>query len=450
MSFISFTFMVYFISVIIIKLLLQDRVSNIANSIFLLICNYVFYSYLDCRFSVLLILQTIIVYCCAKHVNNKRLYYIGLLTPLVTLLFFKYYNFFLNTFGYDALNIILPLGISFYTFEAISYIIDVKKGKIEAENNFIIFATYLSFFPNIVSGPIVRAGDLLTQLKENRKITKNSFYIGIQIIAFGVFKKMVIADRLAVFTDDVFFAPKAYCWWTILLAVLSYSIQIYMDFSGYSDIAIGCAKCLGYELKKNFDLPYVSSSITVFWRKWHISLSSWFKDYVYIPLGGNRKGKVRQIINLLIVMTLSGLWHGASWNYIIWGLLNGILLCIEKPFVKQRKNNVLTIFTNFIFISLTWIFFRAETCDKALLIIERMLTLQDGVKHPYIWSFLLFAFVLIVTLIVIKRKNNDDKHGNYIIFNLGTVKGLTLFFIELSLIIIFAYMNTNPFVYFQF
>ena len=444
MSFISIDYLIFFFLVIVIESLIQTKGKNNLFNVFLLICNYFFYSFYDWKCSFLLFFVTLLTFECGKK-RKKTLINFAIVLDVVVLAFFKYFNFFLNNIGFDAMNIILPIGLSFYIFESISYLVDIKRKKIEPEENFIIFANYLCFFPNIISGPISRSSNLLTQIKNDKKITIKNIEMGIQIMAIGYFKKMVIADRLSIFTDAIFFAPKAYNWYTILLAIFSYSIQIYMDFSGYSDIAIGSAKCLGYEIEKNFNFPYFSSSFTEFWRKWHITLSSWFRDYVYIPLGGNRKGKIKQLINLLIVMSLSGFWHGANWNYLIWGFVNGAILCIEKVTTK-RKINLINTVINFVLISFTWLIFRINTFEKLIQIITGLFTLQSGVSHLYVWTFVYFTLTIIVTLII-KKKNNEI---NYLLFDLNTIKGLTLFFIELGLILCFAYANTNPFIYFQF
>ena len=445
MSFISIPFFIFFILVLLIGFVIQKFFPTKIYNLFLLLCNYIFYSYYNYKFSFLLLIVTLIIFICAKK-NNKVSFYIGIISSLFPLLFFKYSNFILSNLHLNILDIAMPLGISFYTFEAISYLVDVKRGKYETEDDFVIFALYLSFFPNIASGPIERANNLLVQFKQDRKINSNNIKIGIQIIVFGLFKKMVIADRLSVFVDDIYHSPKAFNWLTLLLAIFSYSIQIYMDFSGYSDIAVGCAKCLGFDFKKNFDLPYISYNLTQFWRKWHISLSTWFKDYVYIPLGGNRKGNFRKNLNLTIVMSLSGLWHGANWTYILWGFVNGVLLCIEKVF--NKKNNIFTLFINYILISFIWILFRASSLANSLEIYKAIFTLQDGIKQPYIWSFV--AFIFIIIYLILRKYRKDLYMDYYPIQDLNTIKGLTIFFVFVGLLICLAYTNTNPFVYFQF
>ena len=450
MSFISIEFFIFFPIVLVLYYLLSKLQNKTISTIFLLICNYIFYSFFDIRFSLLVLLTTIVTYICALNHQKKAFFIIGILFPLLILAFFKYFNFFLSTINLNTLNIILPLGISFYTFEVISYVVDVRLHKYEAEKDFLAYATYVSFFPNIVSGPIERANNLLNQIKEGRKPNKEAFLSGMQIIVIGLFKKMVIADQINVFVSDVYNTPSAFSSLTILLAIISYSIQIYMDFSGYSDIAIGCAKCLGFEFKRNFNLPYISQSISEFWNRWHISLSSWFKDYVYIPLGGNRKGKYRQYLNLIIVMSLSGLWHGASWNFVIWGLLNGIIMVIEKYFKKDRFKNFkpYRVLITFLLISLTWVFFKADTFTKAIEILSCLFSLQTGINQPYLYSFI--GIIIVLTSIILVYKKDSKRNAYYPIQNLNTIKGLTIYFILIGLLICLAYTNTSPFVYFQF
>lgn len=325
MSFASIDFILFFLCTITVVVLIQKYFGIKIKEIFLLCVSYFFYGYWDWRFCFLLLFITICSYMVSKKLNNRGVYLIGILVPLAVLGFFKYFNFFLDSIsivlGEDigTLKIILPVGISFYTFQALSYVIDVKRGKIKPESDFVKLALYLSFFPQLVAGPIVKAADFLPQLKEERKVTWNDISCGLQMFIFGLFKKIVLADRISVFVDDVFYAPSAFQWSTIVLAVISYSLQIYFDFSGYSDMAIGCAKCLGYDFKCNFNLPYISQNVTEFWRRWHISLSTWLREYIYIPLGGNKKGRCRQYINLFLTMLLGGLWHGASWTFVLWG-----------------------------------------------------------------------------------------------------------------------------------
>ena len=326
MSFASLEFIAFFIIVLLGTVTLQRISSQRSKQIFLLVASYFFYGYWDWRFCFLLMFVTAAAYVTALYSGKKAVFVTGITVPLIVLGVFKYFNFFLSSFAallgrssIGMLNIILPVGISFYTFQALSYMIDVKRRRIAAEKDFIKLALYISFFPQLVAGPIIKAKDFLPQLYEDRKTTLKGLECGFQLMVFGLFKKLVLADHMSVFVDDVFYAPSAFHWTTLILAVVSYSLQIYFDFSGYSDIAIGCAKCLGYDFQPNFDLPYISQNVTEFWRRWHISLSTWLKEYLYIPLGGNRKGKRRQYINLFVTMLLGGLWHGANWTFVFWG-----------------------------------------------------------------------------------------------------------------------------------
>ncbi len=338
MSFMSVEFFILFFFTVI---LFTKVKTNYGKNLLLLAVSYFFYAYWDVRFLFLLIGLTWVNWFLAKKMDTcmhrRRLCVIGVAVSLSVLGIFKYFNFFLNT-AYqlvgvkdgNIMNIILPVGISFYTFQSMSYLIDVYRGKIAARKDFLTVALYVAFFPQLVAGPIVRASDLLPQLDEEHIIQKKNVEAGLQIFLMGVVKKIVIANRLAVCVDAVFAAPAAYDGASILCAVFSYSIQIYCDFSGYSDMAVGIARFFGYDLCRNFNLPYISKNPTEFWKRWHISLSSWLQDYVYIPLGGNRKGKIRTYINLFLTMILGGLWHGASWHFVVWGGVHGGALIVHK------------------------------------------------------------------------------------------------------------------------
>jgi D-alanyl-lipoteichoic acid acyltransferase DltB (MBOAT superfamily) len=309
--------------------------------------------------------------------------WLSLLINLGVLSFFKYYNFFidsfqivLNGFGFQPdffhLEILLPVGISFYTFQTLSYTIDIYRGRLKPTNDFPQFALFVSFFPQLVAGPIERARDLLPQIANLNKASKLQIESGINLIVLGLFKKVMIGDTAGRYADHIFSDVGAYPSFELLTALLLFTIQIYADFSGYSHIARGVAKLLGVELMKNFNQPYLSRNITEFWRRWHISLSSWLRDYVYISLGGNRRGKRRTYVNLMLTMLIGGLWHGASWNFVIWGGLHGIYLAIHKMILNNKKENyenlqfskqniipfVTNVALSFFLVSFTWLFFR--------------------------------------------------------------------------------------------
>jgi D-alanyl-lipoteichoic acid acyltransferase DltB (MBOAT superfamily) len=326
---------------------------------------------------------------------------------LAVLFFFKYYNFFAGSVnslaaslggtnaGIPALNVLLPVGISFYTFQALGYSIDVYRGTVAAERNFLTYGLFVTFFPQLVAGPIERSGNLLPQFKADYHFDYDRVTSGLKLAAWGMFKKVVIADRLAVYVNGVYGNPGVYPACALALATVFFTFQIYCDFSGYSDIAIGTARVLGFNLMANFRTPYFSLSISEFWRRWHISLSTWLKDYVYIPLGGNRKGAFRQKVNLLITFLLSGLWHGAAWHFVFWGLLHGLFQIVERGIqgmaptrsVSARPPNprtpesdrqgipALRFVITFILVSFAWIFFRAGTMGDAVLIVTRLTAL---------------------------------------------------------------------------
>ena len=463
MSFASLEFIAFFIIVLLGTVTLQRISSQRSKQIFLLVASYFFYGYWDWRFCFLLMFVTAAAYVTALYSGKKAVFVTGITVPLIVLGVFKYFNFFLSSFAallgrssIGMLNIILPVGISFYTFQALSYMIDVKRRRIAAEKDFIKLALYISFFPQLVAGPIIKAKDFLPQLYEDRKTTLKGLECGFQLMVFGLFKKLVLADHMSVFVDDVFYAPSAFHWTTLILAVVSYSLQIYFDFSGYSDIAIGCAKCLGYDFQPNFDLPYISQNVTEFWRRWHISLSTWLKEYLYIPLGGNRKGKRRQYINLFVTMLLGGLWHGANWTFVFWGGINGLALCADKLRKRDCRSVIgkaACVIMTYCFITFTWIFFRADTFATAWVIIRGIFTAQDGIVQNFLWSYV--SILLMVTATVCaalrSRKAGDTTvSGYYPLVGLNTVWGLTLFFISCGMVLGLAFTGEAPFVYFQF
>lgn len=486
MVFNSFIFIIFFTLICIIMALTNiQKIKEIFGiqrliayrQTVLLVASYVFYGWWDVRCCLIMLGLTFTAYICAKAYRNDEIQkifcIIGVIVPLIVLGIFKYFNFFVSPFctifGFSDMGIIrllLPVGISFYTFQSLSYTVDVYRKQLSAEKSFIKVALYIAFFPQLVAGPIVKSKDFLPQLYENRNINVNNFFRGIQIFTFGLFKKIVIADNISVFVDDVFTCPKEYHAVSILLAVFAYSIQIYFDFSGYSDMAIGCASCLGYELRKNFNLPYLSESVVEFWKRWHISLSSWLQEYLYIPLGGNRKGVLRTYLNNFLTMLIGGLWHGASWTFVLWGALHGVALCCCKFFRKLRfkhsKNSSLsksiplkvfsTVIT-YLFVCFCWIFFRAENFKTAWNIIVGIFIWQRGVIQISTWAILGIIVTIISYIVAILKckKNNTEKiDGFYPVLNLNTIGGLTLFFVILGLTLGLAYTGTNPFIYFQF
>ncbi|WP_163709096.1 MBOAT family O-acyltransferase [Mangrovibacterium lignilyticum] len=370
--------------------------SILRNSYLLVISWYIYYQ-MNGAFLSLLIFSCLFNYGFGLLIDRRRKTRFWLISAvsfnLLLLVYFKYSYFFADTanllfdtnyqvfnwLGWilnqlsegvaDVHSIVLPIGISFYTFQAISYLSDVRYQRVEAVRNPLDFSFYLSFFPQLVAGPIVRAAAFIPQLYQKYRLTNKELSHAVFLILKGLFKKMVIADFLALnFVDRIFEAPGAYSGLENLLGIYGYSIQIYCDFSGYTDIAIGLALILGYKIPVNFNAPYCANSLTDFWHRWHISLSLWLRDYLYIPLGGNRKGNFRTHLNLIITMVLGGLWHGASWRFIIWGGIHGIGLSLEKLFQKVSKSSIrpnkfrrfIAVFVTFQLVSLAWVFFRAS------------------------------------------------------------------------------------------
>lgn len=362
----------------------------------LLVASYYFYMSWNAKYVLLILTTTFVSYITAillEKTDNPRtkkgFLAIAAVISLGILFFFKYFNFFqenilalLSKFAIQlhptTLNLLLPVGISFYTFQTLSYVIDVYYGKVAAEHHFGKYATFISFFPQLVAGPIERTSNLLPQIQKEHFFNYDKASYGMKLMVWGFFKKLVIADVLASYTDTIYNTPHAFKGFAFILATFFFTIQIYCDFSGYSDIAVGTAKLLDIDLMDNFKSPYFSASIKEFWSRWHISLSTWFRDYVYIPLGGNRCGTFRTNLNLLITFLVSGLWHGANWTYVIWGGIHGTLQIIEKTIFKNATVKkfsfrwAMQVILVFLLCSFAWIFFRANTLQEAILIITNL------------------------------------------------------------------------------
>ena len=392
----------------------------------------------------------------------------SILFNLALLCFFKYWDFLaasLQSIGLNFMPLLgnhLPIGISFYTFQSMSYTLDVYRKQVACEKNFVKLALYISFFPQLVAGPIVKSKDFIHQLYEDRNINWSNFKTGIQIFVFGLFKKIVIADNISICVDAVFGLPQKFNAISIIMAVIGYSIQIYCDFSGYSDMAIGSSKILGYDLMRNFNMPYVAKNISTFWKRWHISLSTWLQEYLYISLGGNRKGEIRTYINLFLTMLIGGLWHGASWTFVAWGALHGVALCAHKICMKLTKHdknykgtmvgNICSVVLTYIFVSFCWIFFRAENFEIARNVIWGIISWQDGTMYISSWTILGIVCVLISTFVAYVRSllRKTEIEGFYLTVNLETVFGLVLLFVAIGVCFMLAYTGSSPFIYFQF
>ena len=480
MVFSSVVFLVFFCIVAMVLAItklkfLKERFGEKAlrtfRHIFLLVASYVFYGWWDWRFCLLMLGLTYISYLSARVISNhgkyERLFkVIGIVVPLIVLGIFKYFNFFVDSFcslfgvgEHSTFNIILPVGISFYTFQSMSYTIDVIRKDVPA-SSFLEVALYVAFFPQLVAGPIVKAQEFIPQLQEERNISFKNLEKGLQIFVIGLFKKIVIADNISVFVDQVFAKPSAFHSLTVILGVVAYSIQIYFDFSGYSDMAVGSAKCIGYDFNRNFNIPYISKNVSEFWKRWHISLSTWLQEYLYIPLGGNRKGKARTYVNLMATMVIGGLWHGASWNFVIWGALHGLALCIHKLFkasVKTKKESkfisCISVFITYAFVCLCWVPFRSAETKITFEIFRRIFIWHDGILWISSWAVLAIAVLVVGTVVAIVHSwKNHNKHvsGFYPVMNLEKFSSLLILFVSIGIILALAYTESNPFIYFQF
>ncbi len=442
------------------------------------------------KYSLLMLLSTLITYVCGLLVDRSALgkrklwLVLSFVSNLAILFFFKYFNFTadiitrtLNFVGLHlqptTLNVLLPVGISFYTFQALGYTVDVYRKDIQAERNFADYALFVSFFPQLVAGPIERSGNMFHQLKEYHPFRLENIRDGILPILWGLFKKMVLADNLAVAVNTVYNAPGEHSGGEFIIATLAFAIQIYCDFSAYSDIARGSAKMMGFDLMKNFHCPYLAVSIQDFWRRWHISLSSWFKDYLYFPLGGSRCSKAHHLLNIMIVFTVSGLWHGAALTFVIWGILNGLYQVVSKLLDPLRKKlftllhirdgagwlHILRVLITFCLTCIAWIFFRANTLSDALHILHAILgTVKHGFIVDFSTSFSLSAYALLMVLVCtvvllvadwfISEKDLAGKINQYV------VPRYAVYFILIAVILLFgsygAGYDPQDFVYFQF
>ena len=389
---------------------------------------------------------------------------VSLVLSLGVLLFFKYSNFMLWNLGelihgnFQPLDLIMPVGVSFYTFRTISYVVDVYRGKIQPVDDYLDHLFFLSYFPCLVAGPIVRSSDFIPQLQENKPATREMIYGGLFLVMLGILKKAVFADYIAQYNNIAFGNPTGYTGFELLMAVLGFTMQIYCDFSGYSDMAIGLGSIMGFDLGINFNYPYRSLNVTEFWHRWHITLSTWLRDYVYIPLGGNRKGKVRQHINLMITMLLGGLWHGAAWTFVVWGAGHGIALCVHKlckPWLDTIASTRLTRFVSwlltFSFVAFLWIFFRANSFHAAGQIITNIFTdfewayLRVFLECRFTWSLML---AIIFGLHFVPRHIWDKLRERFI--EAPWWLKLVSFIVLIQLVLQFASATVQPFLYSQF
>ena len=391
---------------------------------------------------------------------------IVILTELLPLLYYKYTNFTLEIFhellrsNFSPEKMLLPVGISFFTFQAISYTVDIYKGRYPKTAELIDYTFYLTFFPLLIAGPITRAEVLLPQVQTPKdNVNENLVYKGLWLIICGLIKKALIADYIAQYNNIVFDAPASQSGFGNLMGVLGFSVQIYFDFSGYSDLAIGVAALMGYELKDNFRFPYQSLNLTEFWHRWHIALSTWFRDYLYIPLGGNRKGELRTYLNSFLAMIVAGLWHGASWMFIVWGVLHGIGLVIHKfcrnngldkiPDNKYTKG--ISWFITFSYVSLAWIFFRAADMTTATTLIDNILhTISLADAYTFLMDYPLWLAVVLISLELHSIRETDYNWLQNKFINSSWLVKLCIFTIVLQLVINLSHHSIQPFIYTQF
>ena len=450
-----------------------------AQNILLLVSSYFFYAFWDYRFLFLLIFSTLLDYFTGIKMDEvqsekgkKFWFWLSVCVNLGFLAVFKYYNFFIGSFAAGlerlgievnvwTLQVILPVGISFYTFHGLSYVIDIYNNKIKAERNFVNYSVFVSFFPLLVAGPIERATHLLPQIQQPRFFDYTKAVDGLRQILWGLFKKVVIADNCAEYVNTVFNNTFGYSGSTLVVAAILFAFQIYCDFSGYSDIALGTARLFGIELLRNFSFPYFSRDIAEFWRRWHISLSSWFRDYLYIPLGGSKGGTWKKVRNTFIIFIVSGFWHGANWTFIIWGMLNAVyflpLLLSHKnrdhldivakgrhlPTVKEFFQVIFT----FGLIVFAWIFFRAENVLHAYVYIRRML-FPSLFSTPVMPSLILI--VLLILFIMIEWIGREEKYAISKLF-LGRRRAVRWSFYYLIVAGLYFFPgNEQQFIYFQF
>ncbi|RAP31780.1 membrane-bound O-acyltransferase family protein [Candidatus Marinamargulisbacteria bacterium SCGC AG-414-C22] len=479
MIFNSIEFLIFLFTIFFLYWFCSGKNNSIQNS-FIIFASYFFYGCWDVRFLGLIIISTIVdfgvsigIYNIKKAQIKRYLLWTSIFVNIGILGIFKYYNFFIDNFilmlsavniqvDSVSLNVILPVGISFYTFQTLSYSIDVYKGKIHPTKNFLAFSAFVSFFPQLVAGPIERASNLLPQFLKKREFDYNKAIDGLRQILWGLFKKIVIADNCAIYANEIFSNYTNYSGSTLFLGGFFFAFQIYGDFSGYSDIAIGTSRLFGFSLKKNFSFPYFSRDIAEFWRRWHISLSTWFRDYLYIPLGGSQFNKFKTIRNVFITFIVSGLWHGANWTFIVWGAVNAIYFLPLLIFNKNRAHieivakgslfpslkEMFQIIITFSITTIAWIFFRSETIFQAFNYIDQML-FHSFFSIPNISTQSTTTLFLVIFFVIIEWLGREGSFGISNIHKVPTVLRWGFYYILILLMFIFT-TKAQPFIYFQF
>lgn len=465
MIFNSLDFLIFFVIIIFLFFSLPHKY----RKILLLIASYFFYGYWNPAYLILIFVSTAADFYVAKSIYNtknlkkrKILLTISIVINIGILFTFKYLNFLAQTLnivhqGDKLINVLLPVGISFYTFQTISYSIDVYRRKIRSEDNIIDFSLFVVFFPQLVSGPIERASKFLPQLKQKVTFDPKRITLGLLLMLYGFFLKVVVADNLSVFVEEVFDKPQAYQGINVAIAVFFFSFQIYSDFFGYTNIARGIALIIGIELSVNFKQPFFASSIKDFWRRWHISLSTWFKDYVYISLGGKKNNTLRWILAIIITYGLSGIWHGANWTFLIWGLLNALIYLIEKFFSKKTSTSTSTqhsivkklskIIITFSIINFLWFFFRANSITDSLLLIKNFFTPDFKItfNHKLIIMNLCFILIVVVADFLSRKKELHIR-----LSETSLIVRLSVVYVLIFMILLLGNWHQKTFIYFQF
>lgn len=466
MLFCSYVFILVFLPLLLfLYYIIKNRKYR---NILLLIFSLIFYAWGEPKYILLLLFSIVINYFIAimlERINkNKKVLVIGVLVNILSIVIFKYLDFGILTINglFDTnikkFNLTIPIGISFYTFQSISYIIDVYRKKVKAEHNILNLGLYISLFPQLVAGPIVKYKDIYNDIID-RKETIDKFYNGIRRFMIGFAKKSVIANNMAVVCDTIYSQNVGNISMPILwLAAISFTLQIYYDFSGYSDMAIGLGKMFGFNISENFNYPYISTSISDFWKRWHISLTSWFREYVYIPLGGNKCSKIKWIRNIIIVFFLTGLWHGASYNFIIWGLYNALFIILEKTILKKflsKLNNILKYLLTMLIIIIGLVIFRIENLSDLLNIIKGMFDISNIAFFDLYFSnynlvmsslYLPIGIIFVFPIFKLIKKKNKSKYDN--IYNI--ISFLFIFIAYLYSLVLLINDSYNYFIYFKF
>lgn len=497
MSFNSIDYLIFFPIVVLLYFVLPKKI----RMYWLLFASYYFYMSWNVTYGLLILFSTAVTYICGvslewvkKHYSDNKqkklkllVIFFSLIINLGLLFYFKYTNFAIGSINtlflhmgvsiqYPVFDIVLPVGISFFIFQAIGYTVDVYRNEIEAEKNPFRYALFVAFFPQLVAGPIERSKNLLTQLRSNPRFDVDNAKSGMLTMAYGLFMKIVVADNISAVIDPLFAAPENYSGMALLFAAVMFAFQIYCDFNGYTQIAIGSARVLGFKLNQNFDSPYMAVSVKDFWKRWHISLTSWFTDYLYIPLGGSRKGKFRKQINTMIVFLCSGLWHGAAWHYVAWGGINGFFSVMEdilRPYAEYIHKK-LSIDENtfmyklfrriaaFIVIDFTWLFFRAESLGNALNILVKIkndfriawlinFNFVDVFEDSYKLMVVIISLFIIIAIDILKYYRKDIKAAIFkqqIVFRWIIYIGILLAILYWGLY--GTYNEQTQFIYFQF